>query len=830
LLCSIANQKGRILKRAQIDILLFKNCEPDGSVNLFWRTICSIALSLSLLLILPQSALAQETSANQTRHALIIANSDYDACIGRLRNPINDARLIAGALGRAGFAPANVRVVENQDQRQMQDALLRFADRLRSAGPNAVGFLYYAGHGVQREGVNYLLPVRENLPNGPALRVYAVSLDRDVFGILREASKTLFVVIDACRDTPSAFRSGTRGLAMPTDTQGIVVAFSTEPGRVAQDGDGTNSPFATALAEALPKPGVEAATLLRDVRRTVQRKTNNAQMPHITEGLSEDFYFVPAVNIATPLPRPVVPSPVQLDALSWQGAMAANTKAAFEEYLARYPSGQFATLARQNVRRFVAVAPVRTVPTPVPDQTRTVFTAERWGLTERDFSVLSVNELMGKARFTSRIEEFRSAALNGDPYAMVILGNENRNEKGISPNDAESVRLFRLAAEAGNPSGMASLGGMLVTGTGVVKNYTEALRWNRAAAEAGNATGMVFLGIILENGLGTPKNDTEAVKWYRAAAEAGNATGMSCLGFMLLNGRGIAKNDLEALRWFRAAAEMEDALGMGGYGFMLESGRGVTKNEIEAVGWTRAAAERGHTDSMTNLAGMLADGRGVTKNATESVRWYRAAAEAGDARGMTGLGLMPANGSGVTKDEIEAVRWTRAAADVGNTVAMNNLGFLLANGSDIIKNETEAARWYRAAAEAGETLGMRNLGIVLQAGEGVTKNEAEAARWYKSAADRGDTVSMYNLGTLLESGIGVAQDRAEAVRWYRLAAEAGFTYSMINLAYMLDWGRGTTRDPREALRWARAGLAESDPTQRTRAQALINKLTAEGVR
>jgi uncharacterized protein len=611
--------KGRILKQTRIVNLLFEKHKQDSLGLIAWLPMLLLGLYLCLVVFVPRTVFAQAAAPNPARHALIIANTDYDVSIGRLRNPINDARLLAGALGQAGFGPANVRVVENQDQRQMRVELLRFADRLRKAGPDSVGFLYFAGHGVQRHGVNYLLPVRENLADGDALRVYAVSLDRDVFDILREVSKTLFVVIDACRDTPSAFRSGTRGLAMPTDTQDIVVAFSTEPGRVALDGEGANSPFATALAEALPKPGVEAATMLRDVRRTVQRKTSNAQMPHITEGLAEDFYFVAAANIPAPPPRPVVPDPVQLEALFWQGTMAANTKAAFEDYLRRYPTGQFASLAEHNVARFNIVPP----PAPVP--ARVAFTPERWGLSEHDFSVLDSEKLLEKARFVARVAEFQTASDAGDPYAHLLRALGYRFGKGVAKNDAEFARLSRLAAVAGNSRGMTSLGFALRHGQGLAKNETEAVRWYRAAAEAGNALGMTIFGVMVRDGIGTARNETEAVRWFRAAADAGENFGMNNLGIMLANGTGIARNDTEAVRWYRAAAEAGNSEGMNNLGVMLETGRGVTKNETEAVRWYRAAAGAGDQFGQVNLATALDRGAGVPRNPQEALRWARAA-------------------------------------------------------------------------------------------------------------------------------------------------------------------------------------------------------------
>jgi Caspase domain/Sel1 repeat len=486
--------------------------------------ICLTTFGLSI-----KPVLAQQVSVFEPRLALVIANTDYEAVIGRLRNPANDARLVAGALGRAGFASPNVRVVENQDQRQIKAELLAFASRLRAAGPNATGFLYFAGHGLQRNGTNYLLPVREPLTNGAALAIYAIGLDTDVIPTLREASKTLFVVIDACRDTPSAFRSSaTRGLARPADTQGVVIAFSTAPGSVAIDGEGVNSPFAISLAEALLKPGLEAISLFRDVRRNVLARTGNRQMTFTTEGLADDFYFIPALIPAggrIDIAKPVVPqAPVQTDPAAielsfWQSAQSGNTIGDFQAYLIRYPVGGFSSLA---INRLRALWPPK--PTGASD-----FVNEQYSL-----------------------------AIRGDGAAMNYVGGAYRLGVGAVKDQTKAAPWFQSAAEAGNKSGMVNHANSLADGVGIAKNEVEAVRWYRAAANSGDFSGMTGLGVMLENGRGTTKNEVEAMRLFRAAANGGYSFGQFNLASALDRGIGTTRNPQEAMRWARSALTGSD--------------------------------------------------------------------------------------------------------------------------------------------------------------------------------------------------------------------------------------------------------------------------------
>jgi uncharacterized caspase-like protein len=291
-----------------------------------------------------------------TRYALVIANTAYDARIAAFTGPENDARLIAGALERAGFLPTNVKVVENLDQRGMKLEIQQFSRRLRASGAGSTAFFYFTGRGLQQPpGGNYLLPVREEIANVDELELFGINLDTDVIAPLGQSAKTLFVVIDASRDMPRTIQNNVRGLQNPSVVQNALIAFSASPGSVSLDSitgvESSNSPFARAVASALPRSGQNAASLFLDVRRTVAAETRNAQVPFVVDGLLTDFVFVPAASIPIPSPSPTAPDSAQLDALYWQGALAANTKAAFEGYLTRYPSGQFVSLARQNVDR-----------------------------------------------------------------------------------------------------------------------------------------------------------------------------------------------------------------------------------------------------------------------------------------------------------------------------------------------------------------------------------------------------------------------------------------------------------------------------------------------
>jgi uncharacterized caspase-like protein len=203
--------------------------------------------------LLVMASLAVPAMAVERRIAFVIGNGAYKA-VPALPNAVGDATLIAGTLRGRGFE-----VIERTDttQREMKKAIKAFGDLLGEAGADGVGLFYYAGHGVQAGGINYLVPLAAEIADESDLDIEAVSANA-VLGKMEYAGSTLnFVILDACRNNPyaSGFRSVGRGLARMLAPRGSLVSYATEPGGVAADGTGANSPYTTALAEAMTGSG-----------------------------------------------------------------------------------------------------------------------------------------------------------------------------------------------------------------------------------------------------------------------------------------------------------------------------------------------------------------------------------------------------------------------------------------------------------------------------------------------------------------------------------------------------------------------------------------------
>ncbi len=266
-----------------------------------------VAAIFACVLLFQQSAEALE----ERRVALVIGNSDYENTTP-LQNPNNDARDIGRVLESLGFE-----VVLGLDLtgRQMRGIIRDFADKLRNAD---VGLLFYAGHALQVNDVNYLAPIDARIEHEGDLDFETIPL-RFVLKHIEREVKTVLIFLDACRDNPLALpllasgrstRAG-RGLAridIDARKEGTYVAFATEPGSIALDGSGRNSPFTKALLDNIERPGIDLPSLMTDVRLQVYEETNRRQIPWTSSSLLGRFYFAPATVVEAAPSAPVAGS------------------------------------------------------------------------------------------------------------------------------------------------------------------------------------------------------------------------------------------------------------------------------------------------------------------------------------------------------------------------------------------------------------------------------------------------------------------------------------------------------------------------------------------
>jgi Caspase domain len=285
------------------------------------------------------------------RVALVIGNGVY-ARVPHLPNPVHDAEDVAAALKRSGF---EIMVATDLDKAGMDEAMIKFARAARAAD---VAMFYYTGHALQFGGINYLVPVDAQLNDEADLR-RMVRVD-DVIADMQPAKNLRILVLDSCRDNPLAeqlkrsigtARSASigRGLAKIDSPEGMIIAYATQPGRTADDGDGRNSPYTTAFLKNV-ETKEEIGTIFRRISADVYQTTHRAQLPELSLSLIGEFYLNGKLQItATPAQPPAPVDPCAAASDHWKSAEAINTKAAYEDHLARFPTCSFASLARTRI-------------------------------------------------------------------------------------------------------------------------------------------------------------------------------------------------------------------------------------------------------------------------------------------------------------------------------------------------------------------------------------------------------------------------------------------------------------------------------------------------
>lgn len=304
-------------------------------------------------------------AAPERRIALVIGNARYPGAA--LRNPVNDARDVARMLRKLGFE-----VLEKTDvsQKEMNRAITQFGEKLDA---NSIALFFYAGHGLQVRGKNYLVPIDAQIASEASVRSETVDVDSLLEQLI--SSPLNVVILDACRNNPfeRRFRSIGGGLAQMEAPKGTLIAYATAPGKVASDGNGRNGLYTHELLKQIESPGLPVEAIFKRVRAGVARATGDNQIPWESSSLTGDFFFKPprgqAAGQALAEDSPA-PQGQDRDMLFWKSIQGSSDAGDYEDYLLKYPEGEYASLAKRRIaglRSAEATAPLATAASPLPD-------------------------------------------------------------------------------------------------------------------------------------------------------------------------------------------------------------------------------------------------------------------------------------------------------------------------------------------------------------------------------------------------------------------------------------------------------------------------------
>ncbi|MCK1476353.1 caspase family protein [Bradyrhizobium sp. 197] len=378
------------------------------------------------------------------RVALVIGNSAYKNA-PRLANPVNDAGLIGGMFRNAGFDTVEIKLDLNASE--MRRSLREFAARTRDAD---MAVIYYAGHGIELDGSNYLVPTDAMLETDGDVLDETIALDRALYAV-EPAKQLRLVILDACRDNPFAkamkrtlaSRAIGGGLAKVEPTSpNTMIAFAAKAGSTASDGDSRNSPFAVALTDHLPKPGLDLRKAFGFVRDDVLKKTGNKQEPYVYGSLGgSDVPLVPARPAAAAGPQANPQDSVRKD---YELALQAGLREAWEAFLQTYPEGFYANLARVQLKK-IAAEEDRTAATEkarLAEQEKARLATERAQKAEQEKAAAAAKAAEGAriaAEKAKQIEQAKAEAAERDRKAA---------EAAAARSLAEKRALEKAATEA----------------------------------------------------------------------------------------------------------------------------------------------------------------------------------------------------------------------------------------------------------------------------------------------------------------------------------------------------------------------------------------------
>lgn len=572
--------------------------------------------SVLLVLTLAQTAFAE------TRVAMVVGNSNYES-VGSLDNPVNDASDITVALEGLGF---DVYLGLDVTQAEMAGLTRDFAKAAASAD---VALFYYAGHGFQVGGENYLIPTDAQITSAEDVAGATVHL-RDVLAGLEASPGVKLVFLDACRDNPfgASLEGGGAGdgLARVGTSANFMFVYATQPDNVAYDGTGRNSFFTEAMLSHVYTPGQDISDLMISVRKDVIAATGGRQIPWDNSSLTTQFRFDTspvtaseetllyqvAVNAADPrlmqlyvdrypqgshvedvvafldddaatLTRKLSVSEADEEAERlWNLARRSRMRPLLEFYLDQYPEGVHVAEARRLLGAI-----------PRPEDLSPGGVCERLATHPRDATGRNGGVPFDRLRNNaiSAIQACSAASAQSPelPHYTALLARA----VAASGDLERAVFLYQEAAERGDLRAMVSLAQLTERGTGVIQDTGAALALYERAADGGSTDAMINLAISLFEGAGIPADPDRAVALLRQAADLGAAKATFNLGVLAQQGQ--VDSPAEALELFERAARDGEYEGYRAAAILLDEGRGVPRDPDAAANMLLrgAASDRG---------------------------------------------------------------------------------------------------------------------------------------------------------------------------------------------------------------------------------------------
>jgi|GEM_PF-1583740 len=732
--------------------------------NLSLTRLRFVVLTMLMALCLP--------AFSADRLALVIGNAQYAQ--RPLLNPTNDAKAISKKLSGLGFKVTTLLELKRDD---IGVKLQKF---LQSVSPGDDVVFYYAGHGVQQNGQNYLIATDAKIRTRFDIARNSINVG-DLLNRLDETRAAVKIVfLDACRNNPFARAvrgDDVKGLArIGGAPSGTLISFATQPGGVAVDGIGDNGLYTAQLLKHLDTPGLPVEQMLKRVAASTSQASSGTQRPWIEGSILGEFVFsqqpvsAALAMAGTSTPDETASGQNDLARFAWEIATRSDNAAAYDVFLEEFGTSKYARLARiklaglsgKKTRKKPAAEKIATAPGQAvitPSQNAKMLSSDKTlqGKTPQDKTLSVISEkfvMLDKQDSLSeplpKIEPMaaikRKPVMSFDPKASQesvsnierkawILAMDQAYQDASSLNDPDdrldALERFVKDYTADNAFKQDSLP-IRAKAEKEIKALWAMRKGQRVDIAAIDPYQMSRAKTAFKQG----KFET-ALNLYLPLAKSGNAIAQTHAGHLYANGQGVEQSHESAVQWFKKAAANSYPPAMAALGWHYLEGLGVPKDPALALNWNRKAADKNNAEGMNNLGMQYAAGIGVAKDEKTAVQWFKKSAQLGYRVGQFNLAQRFARGTGgLEKSFANAAKWWRKAAEQGFPTAMTNLGFLYSKGQGVPQSDGLALSWYQKAAEQNDPWALNNMGIMYRDGRGVKSSKRKALQWFGRAASQ----------------------------------------------------------------------------------------------
>ncbi|MBL4806448.1 MAG: caspase family protein [Rhodobacteraceae bacterium] len=608
-----------------------------------------IFLSTLILFTLSISAIAEG------RWALIVGNANYTSSgVASLQNTLNDARTMTSALSAMGF---DIYTIENASRADIDAQMVKIK---AEQADTALGLFFYAGHGVQHEGVNYILPTDIEPNSASFLQNQAISAQDIIESLAAVGSEKLVIILDACRNSPfGADQAFGVGLALSDAPPNTIISYATSPGAVALDGSGANSPFTAALAATLDGPRQDFRDVLRLVRAKVRRATDGEQTPWFIDNVTDEIWLDPNPAILlSEEDRQSISGTIDLASITWNTINTSADQNDFQLFVDLFPENQLVGVASRQIQLLTdsGYAALRPMDIRVSDPNQTVPDGLSTIITQCDILATPQHDPFALVEGVPHdLVNTRAAlrvciqALRDDPsnarvtglLARVLILDERYDEGNF---------YLQLAADRGYTYAYGGLAEAYRIGRGVDPDPEKAASFMMQGALAGNGNLRVAMAEYYREGWGVPQSYAEARHWFEIASMNGQFNAFTALGDMYRRGHGLEVDYATALELYLIAAGNGETDAMNNVGMAYLRGEGVTQNPQQAIFWLTRATAAGNPYSAFHLGRMFRKGWGVENDPTQALAYFKLSAQRNFVNAYQKIGEMYEGNDGIEAD------------------------------------------------------------------------------------------------------------------------------------------------------------------------------------